>query len=206
MLGGIGLREAADARTRAAATNVADMIRRNSPEYAARAARTPPITDPIAMQRDAIAYAMIPQLQQLDVSGMGLKPYENRGCLTPRDGSGIYHRPVGTDAVTDTTIESTKYNTTSLTSNRTPTSHGRSFRRHRRDLPDGVLDNISAENSTGRHQPTVRCGGRGRFMKRPWPWAAWSRARSLASPTTPTPRFRARGRDLPTYHPSIRAS
>jgi hypothetical protein len=28
----------------------------------------------------------------------------------PRDGSNIYHRPVGTDAVTDTTIESTKYN------------------------------------------------------------------------------------------------
>jgi hypothetical protein len=29
----------------------------------------------------------------------------------PRDGSGVYHRPVGTDAVTDTSIESTKYNT-----------------------------------------------------------------------------------------------
>jgi hypothetical protein len=28
----------------------------------------------------------------------------------PRDGSNIYHRPPGTDAVTDTTIESTKYN------------------------------------------------------------------------------------------------
>ena len=28
----------------------------------------------------------------------------------PRDGSGIYHRPPGTDAVTDTSIESTKYN------------------------------------------------------------------------------------------------
>jgi hypothetical protein len=28
----------------------------------------------------------------------------------PRDGSGIYHRPPGTDAVTDTTIESSKYN------------------------------------------------------------------------------------------------
>jgi hypothetical protein len=28
----------------------------------------------------------------------------------PRDGSSIYHRPVGTDAVTDTTIESSKYN------------------------------------------------------------------------------------------------
>jgi hypothetical protein len=29
----------------------------------------------------------------------------------PRDGSGIYHTPAGTDAVTDTTIESSKYNT-----------------------------------------------------------------------------------------------
>jgi hypothetical protein len=28
----------------------------------------------------------------------------------PRDGSNIYHRPAGTDAVTDTTIESSKYN------------------------------------------------------------------------------------------------
>src|SRR5262245_42830085 len=28
----------------------------------------------------------------------------------PRDGSNIYHRPPGTDAVTDTSIESTKYN------------------------------------------------------------------------------------------------
>ena len=31
--------------------------------------------------------------------------------MAPRDGSGIYHRPVGTDAVPDTTIESSKYNT-----------------------------------------------------------------------------------------------
>jgi hypothetical protein len=30
--------------------------------------------------------------------------------MSPRDGSNVYHRPVGTDAVTDTTIESTKYN------------------------------------------------------------------------------------------------
>src|SRR3954467_9675435 len=28
----------------------------------------------------------------------------------PRDGSNVYHRPPGTDAVTDTTIESSKYN------------------------------------------------------------------------------------------------
>src|SRR4051812_6564736 len=28
----------------------------------------------------------------------------------PRDGSNVYHRPAGTDAVTDTTIESAKYN------------------------------------------------------------------------------------------------
>jgi hypothetical protein len=28
----------------------------------------------------------------------------------PRDGSGIYHRPPGTDAAPDTTIDSTKYN------------------------------------------------------------------------------------------------
>jgi hypothetical protein len=80
ILGGSGLRAAADARTRAAATEVANLIRRNSPEYVARAARTPPITDPMAMRRDAIAYAMIPQARQ---AGAGIWdqlniPYENR--------------------------------------------------------------------------------------------------------------------------------
>lgn len=80
MAAGIGLRETADARTRIAAANVADMIRRNSPEYAARMARTPPVIDPLAMRRDAIAYAMIPQVQR---SGKNLLdqayvPYENR--------------------------------------------------------------------------------------------------------------------------------
>jgi hypothetical protein len=56
------------------------MIRRNSPEYAARAASTPPIADPLAMRRDAIAYSLIPQLRQ---GGTNLwdqlhVPYENR--------------------------------------------------------------------------------------------------------------------------------
>lgn len=80
MLAGIGLREAADVRTRIAAENVANMIRKNSPEYAKRMAATPPVIDPMAMRRDAITYALIPQLQRQgrDVWDQAFVPYENR--------------------------------------------------------------------------------------------------------------------------------
>jgi hypothetical protein len=57
-------RQAANERTVRAAGNVVDQIRQNSPLYQARQlAAGPPITDPRAMARDAIAYALMPQLQ-----------------------------------------------------------------------------------------------------------------------------------------------
>jgi hypothetical protein len=78
--GGVALRASADARTRLAAENVADMIRRNSPEYAARMARTPPVIDPLAMHRDAIAYALTPQIQNAgkNLLDQAYVPYANR--------------------------------------------------------------------------------------------------------------------------------
>jgi hypothetical protein len=78
---GEALRTAANERTVGAANDVVDLIRRNSPEYAARARATPPITDPYAMQRDAIAYAMIPQVAQQGQSlwDQAHVPYDTTG-------------------------------------------------------------------------------------------------------------------------------
>jgi hypothetical protein len=77
---GTTLRGMANERTVRAAEDVVDLIRKNSPEYAARVRANPDITDPISMQRDAVAYAMIPQIKQQgqsiwDQAGV---PYENR--------------------------------------------------------------------------------------------------------------------------------
>jgi hypothetical protein len=77
---GMALRNMADTRTVRAAQAAADMIRKNSPEFARRAALSPAITDPRAM-RDAIAYAMMgPQLKAAgqDVWNQAHVPYENR--------------------------------------------------------------------------------------------------------------------------------
>jgi hypothetical protein len=77
---GIALRNAADARTVRAAEGVGDFIRKNSPEYARRSALSPPIIDPFTAQRDAIAYAMTPQLRQgaQNIWDTLHIPYDNR--------------------------------------------------------------------------------------------------------------------------------
>jgi hypothetical protein len=78
--GGQAARLAANERTVKAAEEVVGMIRRNSPLYRAREALSPPIVDPFKMQRDAIAYAMIPQARQAGASIWDQLhvPYENR--------------------------------------------------------------------------------------------------------------------------------
>jgi hypothetical protein len=79
-LGGSWLTRAANERMVAGAENVANQIRRNSPEYAARVAATPDIIDPNAMARDAITYALVPQIRQQgkDVWDELNTPYEDR--------------------------------------------------------------------------------------------------------------------------------
>ena len=77
---GEALRRTANERTIRAADEAIEGIRRNSPLYRAREAASPDIADPAAMLRDAIAYAMIPQLK--DAAGGAWDrshiPYENR--------------------------------------------------------------------------------------------------------------------------------
>jgi hypothetical protein len=77
---GEAFRRAANERTVQAAQDAVDLIRRNSPLYRAREAVNPPIVDPRAMTRDAIAYAMIPQLsrQAGSVWDQAHVPYDNR--------------------------------------------------------------------------------------------------------------------------------
>lgn len=77
---GTTLRGIANERTVRAADEVVDTIRRNSPLYRTRAAASPPIADPRSMARDAIAYAMIPQLRQAgsNVWDQLNVPYANR--------------------------------------------------------------------------------------------------------------------------------
>jgi hypothetical protein len=77
---GTALRGAANERTVQAADDVVNLIRKNSPEYAARVRAAPDITDPTAMQRDAITYAMMPQISQQGQSvwDQAHVPYENR--------------------------------------------------------------------------------------------------------------------------------
>jgi hypothetical protein len=73
-------RTVSNERTVKAAEDVVDMIRRNSPLYRAREAVSPPIADPRAMQRDAIAYAMLPQIknQAANIWDQAHVPYANR--------------------------------------------------------------------------------------------------------------------------------
>ena len=77
-MGGKAMLRAANERTVGAAENVADQIRRASPEYAARVAATPDVIDPRAMTRDAITYAMLPQVRQQgeDIWQGAYSPYE----------------------------------------------------------------------------------------------------------------------------------
>jgi hypothetical protein len=77
--GGI-MRSIENERTTRAADKIAELIRQRSPEYARRTAAAPPITDPFALQRDAIAYAMIPQAVQGGKNAWDnlSVPYENR--------------------------------------------------------------------------------------------------------------------------------
>ena len=78
---GEALRGASNARTVGAAEDAVDQIRRNSPLYRAREAASPDIADPRAMLRDAIAYAMVPQLKAKAANTLdeAYVPYENRG-------------------------------------------------------------------------------------------------------------------------------
>jgi hypothetical protein len=78
---GTALRVASNEGTVRAAEDVVNLIRKNSPEYAARLRATPDITDPRAMMRDAITYALLPKVAQ---QGQGVwdrahVPYEDRG-------------------------------------------------------------------------------------------------------------------------------
>ena len=77
---GEAFRRLANERTVRAADEAIDAIRRNSPLYRAREAAAPDIADPQAMLRDAIAYAMIPQLKDeaKDAWDRAHVPYENR--------------------------------------------------------------------------------------------------------------------------------
>lgn len=77
---GSGLRRAANERTVRAAEGVVDQIRQNSPLYQARAAAQPPIADPLAMQRDAVAYALVPQIAKTgaNVWDSAHAPYEEQ--------------------------------------------------------------------------------------------------------------------------------
>jgi hypothetical protein len=79
-LGG-AIRGTANERTVQAARDAVDLIRRNSPLYRSRAAASPDIPDPFAMQRDAIAYALIPQIKQKaqEEWDQSHVPYQNRG-------------------------------------------------------------------------------------------------------------------------------
>jgi hypothetical protein len=77
---GEAMRVASNERTVQAANDVVNLIRQNSPEYAARVRATPDITDPLAMRRDAITYALMPQISQegQSVWDQAHVPYENR--------------------------------------------------------------------------------------------------------------------------------
>jgi hypothetical protein len=78
---GEAFRQASNERTVRAAQDVVDLIRRNSPLYRAREAVSgPPIVDPRAMTRDAVAYAMIPQLARQAGNAWDTAhiPYDNR--------------------------------------------------------------------------------------------------------------------------------
>ena len=78
---GEALRVASNERTVKAAEDAVDAIRRNSPLYRAREAASPDIADPRAMLRDAIAYAMMPQLKARAANTLdeAYVPYGNRG-------------------------------------------------------------------------------------------------------------------------------
>jgi hypothetical protein len=78
------MRSAANARTTARAANIGEMMRMRSPEYRARVAdetaRGGPLIDPMAMSRDAIAYALTPQVANAGKDWLDnqLVPYANR--------------------------------------------------------------------------------------------------------------------------------
>lgn len=89
---GEALRTIANNRTVAHAEEVVDQIRRNSPLYQARkAAAGPEPVDPFALQRDAIAYAMLPRASKIGTteSNRSMVPYENRA---PGDDSSLLRR------------------------------------------------------------------------------------------------------------------
>lgn len=77
---GEAFRRAANDRTVRAAEDVVDQIRKNSPLYRAREAASPDMIDPRAMTRDAVAYAMLPQVAQQgrNVWDQMHVPYDNR--------------------------------------------------------------------------------------------------------------------------------
>ena len=77
---GEAFRGVSNERTVKAAQDVVDQIRRNSPLYKAREAVSPPIPDPFALQRDAIAYAMIPPAVKgaVGFTNRANVPYANR--------------------------------------------------------------------------------------------------------------------------------
>lgn len=82
MAAGGAMRRAANARTTAAAEEVAANIRRNSPLYRERAAlpENQPITDPRSFARDAITMALMPGARDLGTKQWNelYMPYENR--------------------------------------------------------------------------------------------------------------------------------
>lgn len=80
MRAGTNLVRAANERAVQSAEDAAALIRRNSPEFRERAAQTPEMIDPRSMQRDAIAYALMPQAAAAgkDIWDQKFVPYENR--------------------------------------------------------------------------------------------------------------------------------
>ena len=77
---GEAFRRTANERTIRAADEAIEGIRRNSPLYRSREAVSPDIADPTAMTRDAIAYALIPQLKDkaANIWDLAHVPYDNR--------------------------------------------------------------------------------------------------------------------------------
>lgn len=73
------VRASNEARVRAA-EDAAALIRRNSPEFQARAALSPEVSDPRGMMRDAMAYALMPQAADAgrDWWNQQYVPYANR--------------------------------------------------------------------------------------------------------------------------------
>jgi hypothetical protein len=77
---GGALRRGGAERAVQAAEDAAAMIRRNSPEFRARAAQEPVVSDPRGMMRDAISYALMPKAAEAgqDVWNRQFVPYANR--------------------------------------------------------------------------------------------------------------------------------